>query len=149
MQIQPWFIYALLAAVAAALTNIFAKVGMEGIDSTLATAIRSIVGAVYLVSVTTVFGKWPHLKTLNVKAFMMIVLAGVAGATSWLFQYRALSPAFGGPVAKVAAIDKLSVPIAVILAVLLLREKLAGINWLGVALVVVGAYLVAYQPARS
>jgi transporter family protein len=122
---------------------------MEGIDSTLATAIRSVVGAVYLMAVTSVFRKWPHIRTLNLKAFTMIVLAGVAGATSWLFQYRALSPALGGPVAKVAAIDKLSVPIAVVLAVVLLREKLAGINWLGVLLVVVGAYLVAYQPARS
>jgi transporter family protein len=141
---QTWMIYALLSAMAAALTGIFAKVGLEGIDSTMATALRAIVGAVYLTLFTFALGKWPHARNLHPKAILMIVLAGLAGSTSWLLQYRAY--AIGGPVSKIAAIDKLSVPMAVILAVILLREQLGWINWIGVALVVAGAYLVA-RPA--
>jgi len=145
--IAPWVLYAVLGAVAAAFTGIFAKVGMEGIDSTMATTIRAAVGTLYLIGFTTVLGKWPHVSTVNRKAFLMIVLAGIAGATSWLFQYRAY--AVGGPVAKVAALDKLSVPIAVVLAVILLGEKLQRLNWLGVILIIAGAYLVAYKPVAT
>jgi bacterial/archaeal transporter family protein len=140
---ETWLTFALLGAVAAAFTNIFAKIGMEGIDSTLATAIRAMVGAVYLCAVATYFQKWPHVKSLNPKAMLMIVLAGLAGSTSWLCMYRAL---VDGPASKVTAIDKLSVPLAVIMAVLLLKERLLAWNWLGVALIVLGVYLVAYKP---
>jgi len=147
MQIDSWLIFALLSAVAAACTGIFAKIGMEGVDSDLATAIRASIGAIYLLSFATLRGKLHHLQTLHWKAVAMIVLAGLAGSTSWLFQYRAL--AIGGPVSKVAAIDKLSVPIAVCLAVFFLKDKLWGINWLGVALIVLGAYFVAYKPAQA
>lgn len=149
MQFPTWLIFALIAAVAAALTGIFAKVGMEGIDSTLATTIRAFVGMAYLVLFATYRQKWGEMKNLHPKAVLMIVLAGLAGATSWLFQYAALSPKYGGPVSKVAALDKMSVPIAVVLAVLLLKEKLLPINWMGVILIVVGAYLVAYRPATG
>jgi len=147
MQIDTWLIYAFLGAVAAGCTGIFAKVGMTGVDSDLATAIRASIGAIYLISFATLRGKLPHLQSLHWKAITMIVLAGLAGATSWLFQYRAL--AIGGPVSKVAAIDKLSVPIAVILAVILLKDKLQAVNWMGVALIVLGAYFVAYKPAAG
>ncbi|MDP9172765.1 MAG: EamA family transporter [Planctomycetota bacterium] len=140
---QTWIIFALLGAAAAALTNIFAKVGMKGIDSTMATAVRSMVATIYLIGFTTVLGKWPHLKTLNPKALLMIVLAGLAGASSWLFEFRAL--AIGGPVSGVVALDKLSVPLAVVLAVLIFHERLLPLNWLGVLLIVAGGYLVAYK----
>jgi transporter family protein len=144
---QTWILYALGAAAAAALTGIFAKIGTEGIDSTMATAVRAIVGAFYLTLVATALGKWPHLKNLNLKATAMFILAGLAGSTSWLLQYKAY--AIGGPVSKMAAIDKLSVPMAVILAVIFLRERLFPINWAGVILVVIGAYLVAYSPIKN
>ncbi len=146
---QTWLIYALLGAVAAALTNIFVKIGTQGIDSDAATVIRSGVATLYLVGFTTYLGKWHHVKEFSGKAIGWIVLAGIAGATSWLFQFRALSQNVEGVVAKVSAIDKLSVPIAVVLAVVVLRERLAAMNWLGVALIVAGAYLVAYRPAAS
>jgi bacterial/archaeal transporter family protein len=147
MQNANWLVFALLGAVMAALTGIFAKVGTEGIDSTFATAIRATVGTIYVLLVTTAMGKWPHLRTLNGKALLFMVLAGVAGVSSWLFQYHAFSLP-GGMVSKVAALDKLSMPLTVILAVIFLRgEKLSMMNWVGIVLIVAGAYLVAWKPA--
>jgi transporter family protein len=140
MQISPWLVYALLGAVMAAL-------GTEGIDSTFATAIRATVGTIYVLLVTTVMGKWPHIRTLNGRGFVFMVLTGIAGVSSWLFEYHALTLP-GVIISKVSALDKLSVPLTVVLAVLFLKgERLMGLNWLGVALIVAGAYLVAWRPA--
>jgi len=147
MQIAPWLVYALLGAVMAALAGIFAKLGTEGIDSTFATAIRASVGTVYVLLVTTIMGKWPHARTLNVRGAVFMALTGIAGVSSWLFEYHALTLP-GGMISKVSALDKLSVPLTVVIAVLFLKnEKLMGWNWLGVALIVAGAYLVAWRPA--
>jgi transporter family protein len=147
MQIAPWLIYALLGAVMAALAGIFAKVGTEGIDSTFATAIRAVVGTIYVLLVTTILGKWPQDGRLpGTKSLLFMVLTGIAGVSSWLFEYHAL--AIGGMISKVSAIDKLSVPLTVVLAVLFLKgEKLMAPNWVGVLFIVAGAYLVAYKPA--
>ena len=146
MQIPSWLIFTLLGAVMAALAGIFAKIGTEGIDSTFATAVRASVGTLYVLLVTTLLGKWPHARTLNVKSLVFMVLCGIAGVSSWLFEYHALTLP-GGMISKVAAIDKLSVPLTIIIAVLFLRnEKLAAINWLGVLLIVAGSYCVAYKP---
>jgi bacterial/archaeal transporter family protein len=147
MQIAPWLVYALLGAVMAALAGIFAKLGTEGIDSTFATAIRATVGTIYVLLVTTLLGKWPHIRTLNVRGFVFMVLCGVAGVSSWLFEYHALTLP-GGMISKVSALDKLSVPLTVVIAVLFLKnERLGSWNWVGVGLIVAGAYLVAYRPA--
>lgn len=130
----------------AALAGICAKIGTEGIDSTFATAIRAVVGTTYVLLVTTLMGKWPHARTLHPKAITFMALCGIAGVSSWLFEYHALTLP-GGMISKVASIDKLSVPLTVVLAVLFLQnEKLLPINWLGVALIVAGSYLVAYKP---
>jgi transporter family protein len=146
MQNAPWLVYALLGAVMAALAGIFAKVGTEGIDSTFATAVRAVVGTIYVLIVTTALGKWPHDRLPGFKSILFMVLCGIAGVSSWLFEYHAL--AIGGMISKVAALDKLSVPLTVVLAVLFLKgEKLMALNWLGVVLIVAGAYLVAYKPA--
>jgi bacterial/archaeal transporter family protein len=146
MQISPWLVYALLGAVMAALAGIFAKLGTEGIDSTFATAIRATVGTIYVLLVTTIMGKWPHIRTLNGRGFLFMVLTGIAGVSSWLFEYHALTLP-GGMISKVSALDKLSVPLTVVLAVLFLKgERLMGLNWVGVALIVAGAYLVAWRP---
>jgi transporter family protein len=78
-----------------------------------------------------------------------MMLTGIAGVSSWLFEYHALTLP-GGLISKVAALDKLSVPLTVVIAVLFLRnEKLLPLNWLGVALIVAGAYLVAYRPFHA
>jgi transporter family protein len=149
MQIAPWLIFALLGAVMAALAGIFAKVGTEGIDSTFATAIRAMVGTLYVLLVTTILGKWPHARSLSTKSVIFMMLTGIAGVSSWLFEYHALTLP-GGLISKVAALDKLSVPLTVVIAVLFLKnEKLLPLNWLGVLLIVVGAYLVAYRPLHA
>jgi transporter family protein len=146
MQISSWLVFALLGAVMAALAGIFAKIGTEGIDSTFATAIRAVVGTGYVLLVTTLMGKWPHARSLNPKAVTFMALCGIAGVSSWLFEYHALTLP-GGMISKVAAIDKLSVPLTVVLAVLFLKnEKLLPLNWFGVGLIVAGSYLVAYKP---
>ena len=146
MQIPSWIIFALLGAVAAAFTGFFAKIGMEGIDSTLATTIRAVIGTAYLLVITSALHKWPHLKSLNHKAVWMMVLCGIAGTSSWLFQYHAM--AIQGPLSLVSAIDKLSVPLTIVLAVTLLGEKLTTVNWIGVVLIVAGVYCVAFKPAK-
>jgi len=149
MQIAPWLLFALLGAVMAALAGIFAKIGTEGIDSTFATAIRAMVGTLYVLLVTTILGKWPHARSLSPKSVIFMMLTGIAGVSSWLFEYHALTLP-GGLISKVAALDKLSVPLTVVIAVLFLKnEKLLPLNWLGVALIVAGAYLVAYRPLHA
>jgi transporter family protein len=149
MQIAPWLVFALLGAVMAALAGIFAKIGTQGIDSTFATAVRAVVGTLYVLLVTTILGKWPQARSLSAKSVIYMMLTGIAGVSSWLFEYHALTLP-GGLISKVAALDKLSVPLTVVIAVLFLRnEKLLPLNWLGVALIVAGAYLVAYRPFHA
>jgi transporter family protein len=143
--IERWLLYAILSALAASLVAIFAKLGMEKVDSTFATTIRSIVMTVLLLITCTVLGVWSKVPDLKGRPLLMIVLSGAAGAASWLFYFRAVQL---GEVSKVAPIDKLSMPLAIVLAVLILGERPTLVNWLGVALIVAGAYL-ATMPARA
>ena len=136
--IPRWLIFAILSAVAAAFVGIFGKLGMEKIDSNLATVVRSIVMTMFLLVACTVLGVWTKLPTLHGRSIWMIVLSGVAGAVSWLFYFRAIQL---GHVSQVAPIDKLSMPFAVVLAVLILGDRPSGLNWLGVILIVAGGYL--------
>ena len=140
-----WLIYAILSALAASLVAIFAKLGMEKVDPTFATTIRSIVMTVLLLITCTILGVWSKMPDIKGRALWMIVLSGAAGAASWLFYFRAVHL---GDVSKVAPIDKLSMPLAIVLAVLVLGERPTLINWLGVALIVAGAYL-ASMHARA
>lgn len=142
---QRWLLYALLSAISASFVGIFGKIGMAEIDSNLATAIRSIVMTLFLVAVCSTFGVWSKVGTLHGKAILMIVLSGVAGAVSWLFYFRAIQI---GKVSQVAPIDKLSMPFAVILAVLILRDRPGALNWLGVLLIMAGGYLAALPAGR-
>lgn len=140
MRLEPWLIYALLSALCAALVAILAKIGMKDIDSTLATFVRSLVMTFSLASLCFIGGLMSKLGSLHRSALIMIVLSGVAGAASWLFYFRAIQV---GSVAQAAPIDKLSVPIAVILAVLILRERPSALNWVGIALICLGAVFTA------
>lgn len=142
---QRWLLYAVLSAISASFVPIFGKIGMKEIDSNLATAVRSVVMTLFLVSVCTALRAWSHVTSLHGKAIAMIVLSGVAGAISWLFYFRAVQI---GPVSQIAPIDKLSMPLAVILAVLLLGDRPGLVNWLGVLLIVAGGYLAALPAAR-
>ncbi|APS29293.1 EamA family transporter [Pectobacterium brasiliense] len=137
-----WLIYALLSAVCAAMVAIFGKIGLQNLDANTATAIRAVIMALFLVGVVVAQGKLALVGEIvaNKKALLFIVLSGVAGALSWLFYFVALK---NGNVAQVAPIDKLSVVFAVILAVILLGEKISLMAGAGVALISVGALLVA------
>lgn len=139
-----WLTYALLSAVTAALVAIFGKIGLQNIDANAATAIRSVIMALFLLGVIAVQGKFSQLGEifLQKKALSFIALSGVAGALSWLFYFLALKY---GKVSQVGPIDKLSVVIAVILAFIFLGEKISWIHVVGVALIAIGALLVAVK----
>ncbi|OSN02062.1 MULTISPECIES: EamA family transporter [Lonsdalea] len=137
-----WLIYALLSALCAALVAIFGKVGLQQSDANTATAVRAVIMALFLVGVVVAQGKLGLVGSMLTqhKAMLFIVLSGVAGAMSWLFYFMALK---NGSVAQVAPIDKLSVVFAVILAVILLGEKISLLAGVGVALISADALLVA------
>ncbi|HEY7088007.1 MAG TPA: EamA family transporter [Tepidisphaeraceae bacterium] len=137
---QRWLIYALLSAAAASLIPILGKIGMKGVDSNLATGIRSIAQMLFVVIVCTAMGLWSKLPSLNGKAWTMTALAGIAGGASWLFYFAALQV---GKASQVAPIDKMSVPFAVVLALLILGERPSTWNWFGVMLIAIGAYFAA------
>ncbi|CAM3738862.1 EamA family transporter [Cohnella lubricantis] len=139
-----WLIYALLSAVTAALVAVFGKIGLKGIDANSATALRSVIMAVFLIIVVAVQGKLSQLGEIMAhrKALAFIALSGIAGAMSWLFYFLALKC---GKVAQVGPIDKLSVVIAVLLAFLFLGEKISLKNGIGVGLIAVGAVLAALK----
>jgi len=136
-----WIFYAILSAIFAALVAIFGKIGLKDIDSTLATTIRSLVMAVFLVIVAFSLGKFSFLSTFNSKALTFIVLSGIAGALSWLFYFFAIKT---GTVTGVVAIDRTSVIFAFILAVIFLSETFTWFKVLGATLVAVGAILMAF-----
>ena len=139
-----WLLYALLGAVAAAVIAPLGKKGTEGLDSNVVTAVRSVFQALVVVIVVTVLGLWGNLKQFHPRAFGFAALAGLAGGFSWLFMFRALASP-GGEVSKVGPIDKLSMPLSILLAVLFLHERPSAVNWTGIALMVLGAYLVAHK----
>jgi bacterial/archaeal transporter family protein len=144
MEQYRWLIYALLGAVAAAIISPLGKVGVKGLDSNVVTAVRSVFQALVVVLVVTALGLWGNLKQFSGKSFAMAALAGLAGGVSWLCMFKALASP-GGDVSKVGPIDKLSMPLSILLAVLFLRESPSWVNWAGIGMMVVGAYLVAHK----
>ena len=133
-----WIAYALLAALFAALVAVLGKVGLKDVDATLATAVRAVVMAGLLVTAALVLGKASKLDEISRRAFLFIVLSGGAGAASWLFYFLALRD---GPATGVAALDRLSVVLVFVLAVVFLGEAFTLKAALGAVLVVVGAIL--------
>ncbi|MCT2343338.1 EamA family transporter [Niallia taxi] len=137
-----WLLFAILSAVCAALVGIFGKVGLQNIDSNTATAVRAIIMALFLLVVVAIEGNLHKIPTIisDKKNFLFIVLSGIAGATSWLFYFLALKT---GKVTQVAPIDKLSVVLAAIIAIIFLGEKISLINGVGIGLITVGVILAA------
>jgi len=136
-----WFLLAALSAFFAALVSIFAKIGLQGVDSTVATAVRAIIMMLLIVFFVMSTGKGPQLTQFTSKDLGFIVLSGIAGALSWLFYFAALKLA---DASKVAPVDKASVLIVMVLATLFLGEKItlktatAGILiFIGILLLVV------------
>lgn len=137
---QSWIFYALCSAVFASLVAILGKVGLKDVDSTLATTVRAIVMAAFLVGISLILGKSNLLSTIGSKTFWFIAFSGVAGALSWLFYFFALKQ---GPASGVAALDRTSVVFVLILAVLFLGEGLTWKSGAGAVLVALGAILMS------
>jgi transporter family protein len=133
-----WIILGLLSAISAGLVAIFGKIGVSHLDSTLATTVRAIIMALFLVIVSFALGKFHLIKTIDNKALLFIILAGISGALSWLFYFLALKL---GPASGVAALDRLSVVFVLIFSVLFLAEKLTLYKFLGALLITIGAIL--------
>jgi transporter family protein len=137
-----WQSWALLSAAFAALTAIFAKVGIENVNSDFATFVRTIVILGAAAAMVTITGSWQAPGSISSKSWIFLVLSGLATGFSWICYFRALKL---GNAAQVAPIDKLSVVMVAIIAATLLGEKLSAVNWIGVALIGAGAVLVALQ----
>lgn len=138
--LDSWQLWALLSAGFAALTAIFAKIGIENINSDFATFIRTIV--ILLVAAVIVYatGYWQDPATISTRTWIFLLLSGLATGLSWLCYFRALKL---GQAAQVAPIDKLSVVLVAVLAAVFLGEKLSPGAWTGVGLITIGAVLVA------
>ena len=138
-----WQTWAVLSAVFAALTAIFAKVGVENVNSDLATFIRTVVILLVLGAILIGLGEFRSLPEITGRTYLFLILSGLATGASWLCYFRALKL---GNASQVAPIDKLSVVLVAIFGVVFLGEKLTGANWLGVALIGTGALLIALRP---
>jgi transporter family protein len=137
---QSWLVWALFSALFAALTAIFAKVGVAEINSDLATFFRTIVIVFVLAALLTATGKFHGIGVIASKTWIFLVLSGLATGASWLCYFRALKL---GEAARVAPIDKLSVVLVAIIGVAFLGEQLTMRGWTGIALIAAGAALVA------
>ncbi|MFZ3054424.1 MAG: EamA family transporter [Minisyncoccales bacterium] len=139
---ETWLIYSVLSALMAALVAIFGKLGLKNIDTTLATTIRSIVMAVFLIMASLSLKKFNNFSfdSIVLKDWILIILAGVAGAMSWLFYFFALK---SGDTTKVVAIDRMSLVLVAILAFMFLGESLKWQQLVGVIMMVGGAILVS------
>jgi bacterial/archaeal transporter family protein len=135
-----WFLWALLSAFFAGLTAILAKVGVQGINSNLATAIRTVVILIFAWSVAFFSANEP-LSTITRRTWGYLILSGLATGLSWLCYFRALQI---GEASRVAPVDKLSVVIAIALAGMFLHEHLTWHHWVGGTLICAGAVVIAH-----
>ena len=131
-----WWIFALLAALFAALTAIFAKIGIKGVDTDLATAIRTVVILILAWGIAFFRGGTNTMNTLTRQNIIFLVLSGIATGLSWIFYFKALQL---GKVSQVAPVDKMSVAFAIILAVIFLGEPLTWKTAIGALLIISGS----------
>jgi bacterial/archaeal transporter family protein len=138
--LAPWLLWALLSAAFAALTAIFAKVGVASINSDFATLLRTIVVLAVLAAIVVARGAAQPLATISARTYAFLGLSGLATGASWLCYFRALQL---GEASRVAPVDKLSVVLVALFGVVFLGEHLSVHNWLGVALIASGVILLA------
>lgn len=136
-----WLFFALLSAVFAAMTAILAKIGIKGVDSNLATAIRTVIILLFAWGIVMVQGTWRQLGSISQFSLLFLILSGLATGFSWLFYFRALQL---GNASQVAPVDKLSLAITVVLAMIILHEKMNMSQIIGVILMLVGTFLIAF-----
>jgi transporter family protein len=139
---QGWFQWALLSAVFAAMTAIFAKIGLAGVDSDLATLIRTAVIIIVLAGFVAATGKWSNPLALNGRTWTFLVLSGLATGASWVCYFRALKL---GEASKVAPVDKLSLLLVAVFAFAFLHERPSGREWFGIALVGLGVLVLGFK----
>jgi transporter family protein len=137
-----WFYWALLSAVFAALTAIFAKIGIQGVDSDLATLVRTAIIIVVLALFVWLTGKWSNPLTLSSRTWLFLGLSGLATGASWVCYFRALQL---GEASKVAPVDKLSLVLVAVFAFTFLGERPSLREWSGIALVAAGVLLLAFK----
>jgi bacterial/archaeal transporter family protein len=137
-----WFYWALLSAVFAALTAIFAKIGIQGVNSDLATLIRTAIIMVVLSVFVVATGKWANPLVLSGRTWLFLVLSGLATGASWVCYFRALKI---GEAFKVAPVDKLSIVFVAVFAVAFLGERPSLREWSGIAMIGGGVLLLALK----
>ena len=133
-----WVVYALLSALFAALTSILAKIGINGVDSNLATAIRTVVVLVMAWGLVFMTGVQKQISNIGARSWLFLVLSGIATGLSWLFYYRALQM---GDASRVVPIDKSSVVISMVLAFVVLKEQLTWQSIVGGLLITAGTFV--------
>jgi transporter family protein len=137
-----WLVWALLSAAFAALTAIFAKIGVEDINSDLATLIRTVVVLFSLALILFATGQFNQFGPISTRSWTFLVLSGLGTGASWICYFRALKL---GPATLVAPIDKLSVVLVALFGVVFLGERPSLGGWLGIALIAAGAVLIAFK----
>jgi transporter family protein len=141
--LNSWQFWAVLSAVFAALTAIFAKVGVEGINSDLATLIRTVIVLITLSLILFATGQFSQPGPIAAKSWLFLLLSGLGTGASWICYFRALKL---GPATLVAPIDKLSVVLVALFGVTFLGERPSWNGWVGIALIAAGAVLIAVKP---
>jgi len=139
---SPWFYWAILSAVFAALTAIFAKVGIQGIDSDFATLIRTAIVLIVLSFFVALTGKWSNPASLSAKNWLFLILSALATGASWVCYFRALQV---GHASQVAPIDKLSLVLVAIFAFIFLGERPQLREWFGIAMIAGGVLVLALK----
>lgn len=142
MVAHDWFYWALLSAVFAALTAIFVKVGVQDVDADLATLIRTAIIMVVLAAFVISTDKWTNPFTLSPKTWLFLGLSGLATGASWVCYFRALKI---GDVSRVAPVDKFSLVLAAVFAVVFLQERPSSQEWLGIMMIAGGVLLLALK----
>lgn len=136
-----WWFYALLSALFAAFTAIFAKVGIAGINSNLATAIRTIIILVVAWGIVLARGETKGIAALSKQNIIFLIISGIATGLSWIFYFKALQI---GKVSQVAPVDKLSVALTIILSVIFLGEALTIKTAVGACLIIAGTFVLVF-----
>jgi len=137
-----WFYWALLSAVFAAMTAIFAKIGLEGVNSDYATLIRTLVILLVLTGFVLYTGKWSDPFSLSPRTWLFLSLSGLATGASWVCYFRALQ---SGEASKVAPVDKFSLVLVAIFAVIFLNERPGLREWLGILMVTAGVVILSLK----
>ena len=142
MTLSSWQVWAVLSAIFAALTAIFAKIGVDNVNPDFATFVRTIIILICLAAILAATGQFQAPGSVSTRSYVFLVLSGLATGASWVCYFRALKL---GDASQVAPIDKLSVVLVAVFAFLFLGERPSSQNWLGIALIAAGAVLIAVR----